>query len=199
MMAKITNVIPISKIEIIRDRIGAILAAEINNQYSLTNDTDLNLLVWQERAVAFDTTELPAINIYFDSASEIEKTLKLSKYQLKYNIEILANSTSTSSGDGDKLAALKVHKIIRIIRYILEHPYYLTLDFSRGSISKTNIDQISIVPPVSQNDGTYTSSAQINFNVEVMEENGNILAIKAKEITTEIEIDESGKGYFFTN
>ena len=75
-MPKITQAIPPQAFEIIRNRIGLILAEEIDNQSILTYDPDLDLTVWVERTVPFDKTELPSVNVSLARGSYDSKTYR---------------------------------------------------------------------------------------------------------------------------
>lgn len=62
-MAQINTIIPVQNFELIRDRIALILATEINNQFVLSGNEDINCYVWLERSTPFDKIENPIINV----------------------------------------------------------------------------------------------------------------------------------------
>ena len=62
-MAQIYNIIPVQNFELIRDRIALILATEVNNQFVLSGNEDINCDVWLERSTPFDKIENPTINV----------------------------------------------------------------------------------------------------------------------------------------
>jgi hypothetical protein len=62
-MALIDNLIGQSSFELIRNKIGEILATELAHQFYLDDDEVLSADVWVERFVKFDASACPAINV----------------------------------------------------------------------------------------------------------------------------------------
>ena len=69
MAALITYAIPTQRFETIRDAIGGIIAVELAGQKSITGEIIFNAGVFVERFIPFDNTELPSVNIYFESVN----------------------------------------------------------------------------------------------------------------------------------
>ena len=196
-MAKITNIISESNFEAVRTRISTILALELANQKVLTEDTDFDAVVWNERFVAFDNIELPAVNVFFNNFIFTKKEPTNSVGEAKYSIEILVNSKNTATYRGDVDSSLRLQKLMRVIRYILDSPHYITLDFARGFILRTNVESMRVIPSTNNVDSTYTTSAQIIFNVGLSESNGTSVAIDGEKYTSSVELNESEKGFYF--
>lgn len=197
MAAKINIEITESNFEKIRDRICEILVTEFANQYFITGDELFNLVIWKERFIAFDKTELPAINVFFNNATYSEKDINNSFGENRFSIEIVTNAKHTDTERGDTKASEKLQKILRIVRYVLENPNYLTLDFVRGFISSTAIESIRATQPNSTGDGMHTITGQAIFKANLKESNGDIAGIPGENYNTSVKLNQTDKGYYF--
>ena len=61
-----------------------------------------------------------------------------------YFIDVFTRAKETDAEKGDTIAALKLQRILGIVRTILEDPQYRTLTFVAPSIEHTEIKEISI-------------------------------------------------------
>lgn len=197
-MAKILYEIPSQKFELILDRIGIILTEELARQFIIIPNPLFQADVWKERFIAFDKTELPAINLFYENSEFNENTPITSKGEIKYNIELVVSAKHTDSERADTAASLKCHKLLGVIRYILENPNYLRLDFpvSPAFIAGTNVESIRMSEP-SDKDGIQSIGGQIVFNIRVEEYNGEIQPVTAEGYTTQVKLNNTEKGYKF--
>ena len=162
------SLIDTSSFELIRDRIAQVILDEYANQYSLDNTlpniTEVNL----ERFVNFDKHELPAINVYFMGGPIQKENIKKQVAEYKYAVDCYANAKSTDSERADKLARVKVQKILRIVRAVLDDQYYKTLLFPSPFVIRTNVDEI-IMNLNKDEDSKNTAIGRIVFTVEAYE------------------------------
>lgn len=194
-MAKITQIIQPQMYELIRDRIASILAIELANQVALGGYALCNSVVWVERTVPFDKTELPAINVYYRSSNYADQTPITSKGDNIYKIDVYTSSKHKDGIDGDKLSSIKCQRLLGIIRAILESPHYIRLDFS-SYIAHTNVSEISIGEAKDQ-DTTQIVAGQLTLSVTATETVEQIQPSELNEYLTYVTLGETDKGYFY--
>ncbi len=146
---KITTLIDkYDNMELVRDEVAAVLALEKNNQIVLATaagkDTALwNFDVYSERSSPWELVEdadgkiirqVPLVNVYLASASNLGTSgddVNLAVYNTVINIDCLsAKANKTVDGTmikGDKLAALDVQRVARLVRNILMAAVYRKL------------------------------------------------------------------------
>ena len=202
MPALITQVIPQQNFELVLDGIGVILELELPNQQVLDNTFD-SPTIWKERAIPLDKTEIPAVNITLSSGDYSGKDATLVAGKYHYNIDCYTQSAGTDDDPGDKLAALKLHRIIGKIRAILENPAYNTLGFARPSINRVYVAGFRIMEKKAMTDAHYPSDAlsnvmaRISFVVDVPEyvQLGTGKLLTGSDTT--VKLYETEKGYYY--
>lgn len=182
--------------EIIRDRIGLILADEIDNQATLTYDPDLDLTVWVERTVSFDKSELPAVNISLARGTYEGQTAIQTDGTYLYNIDVFVNSVSKNNISGDVDSKFKLHKILGVCRAILENVQYKTLGFPPAFVMNRHIVDLNIADTSAQ-DGNYTSMGRLVLSVRVPENSQIPSAELIAGISTSIKLSQSNQGYYY--
>lgn len=197
-MALITNIIQPRNYELIRDRIGLILAEEIQNQFALTANQDINSTVYVERIVPFDKTEMPCLNVLLSRGGFGNNDVKQSDGTYTYFIDVYAKSKSTNGSNGDKLAMISLQKNIGIIIAILEDTRYIRLGFTHPSISSTMVSDFAIADPSNNQDASSIVMGRITFTVRVPEKVELINASDIDGWETSVTLEESDKGYVFT-
>jgi hypothetical protein len=196
MAAKITNIIPVQNYAALVSAVGAILATEFAAQLVLAPANTLySTKIWLERFIAFDRTELPAINIFLNLANYNDNDPHNSRGDVKLSIEVVTSAKHTATAQGDALAVSKLNKLTGAIRYILEHPAYLNLGLQKF-VFGTTVESIRNTQPTQQGDGSHTVSAVIIFNVNLRESNGNLTGINLDFTTSKLVIGSSAKGYY---
>jgi len=185
--------IPIQNFEIIRDRIALIVATELENQYNLFGG--FNPSVWIERFIPFDISELPAVNIVFESMALVNKNPSKCLYEGKFNIQVSVSSGDLYNQSGDVLSSIDCQKLTGQIRYILENPNNLRLQFpSNPSIVQGNeISEIQISKP-EEKDGNYTTVSQLGLKIKFEENNGVVVPIVGESYVTQMTIETTNKG-----
>jgi len=198
-MSKITEIIPRHNFELIRDRIGEILKDEINHQFVLTYDAEIDADILIENINPEDKERLPVINISFASGNYSLKDYHGNiKGSYIYNIDFYTNAKTNSAKDGDYRAAIRLQKLIGLCRYILDNPIYKTLGYAAPLIHRVYCGDINIANS-GRNDAVNSMMGRMTFNVEVQE---SMLLIQPSLIAgfeTTVKIDVSGKGYLWAN
>lgn len=196
MAAKILNIIPAQNFEALVAAVGAIITSEFANQLTLApTATIFSTKVWLERFIAFDKTELPAINVFFSNANYNDNDPHNSRGDVKLNIEVITNAKHTATAQADGLAVSKLNKLTGAIRYILEHPAYITLGLPKF-VSSSLIESIRNTQPTQQGDGLHTVSSIISFNVNLRESNGNLAGINLDWTSSNLTIGSTDKGFY---
>jgi len=131
--------IPESNLEKVRDLIGALLAIEFTHQNTIDPDDIISVKFFTERRVSVDHTECPAVSISFDKVEYGGKYMDGVTGEYIYLINVFAVSPTTDSATGDYLASKQVHRIMRMIRTILESPGYETLGIAPPFIGRTAV------------------------------------------------------------
>lgn len=195
-MPKILTRILQSNFELIRDRIGAILADEFAGQQSY-GDSDLSgLKVWSSRSIAFDKEEMPAINVNFVHGDYFSQDASANTLIYKFSIDVHASSNSANNVRGDARAMNRMNKIMGIATKILNHQEYRTLLFPAPSVQNKWIETLDVAD-VMRNDadslifGRAMMSVRINEDKELY--TGNVI----KGIDTIVKLELTDKGYFF--
>jgi hypothetical protein len=195
-MSKILSIIPQQSFEIIRDRIGFILADEIAGQYTLTSNDNINATVWIERKAPFDKTDCPAINISFSNGTYDNKNARSVDGSYTYNIDIYTSAKNTISTNADSTAAVNNMRLLGICRAILENPIYRTLDYSPPILCHTEVRQIGI-PEMDIIDANTTCISRLVFFVIMPETVSLLTALQLSGSDTVIKLYLTNKGYKF--
>lgn len=195
-MSLITQAIPPQAFEIVRDRIGAILADEINRQFIITGDAELDLDVWVERFVPFDKEEIPTVNVSLVSGAFSGHTQKNTDGLYSYAIDVHAKAKSSEDDRGDSLAVIRLHRLMGICRAILENPYYKTLGFTPPFIMNRHCESVSIADPGRQ-DATSAAMGRLIFSVRVIENTELVSPAALYMNNTRVKLHETDKGYFY--
>lgn len=193
-MARIDYIIPAQYYELIRDRIGAILALELNNQVLLSGDYDLDADVFVESGSTFDKIEIPVINVSLVSVNYDNKEQGSVRGTYVYAVDAFTSAKSGNTVSGDVRATFKLHRLLGVCRAILENPVYKTLDFTPPSISRTLCSDIQIAK-TTKDDATNTAMGRVNFTVVANETTELLTALQISEYYTKVKLHETDKGY----
>ena len=204
------NIIPSQRFELVRDAIGRVLVAEFAAQKTLVEAynhihehdtipvllTVVNPTVWLERVCPFDKEELPVINIVYSDTNFVDETTAFtSNGESKFFIEIYANASSSSIGEGDKKAAILLAKIGGMIRAILMDNKNRNLDFTDYKIQSRFIKSFTRTQPRVTNDAENTIAGIVEahyFGEETTETETGVLETK---LHTSVKISDTEKGY----
>jgi hypothetical protein len=195
-MSKITEEIPAQAYELIRDRIGAILAVEIAAQVTNYGDYEIDANVWVERWKPFSHTEVPAINVQLARGNYDGQHQGSADGTFTYHVDVYDGAKSTTATDGDKRAALKVQKLLGVCRYILQHTAYKTLDFAPPFIHRVTVTEFNIAQQGEQ-DSTNQSMARLTVTVKAGELTTLLSAIAIDSHYSTVKLSTTDKGFLY--
>lgn len=188
----------VSGFELINSRIAEILAIELHNQSVLSSNPNIDAMVWLERFVPLDQTDMPSVIVSLLSIDNDNFKQYSKQATNRYAIDVYTSSPSVVDSDGDKLAMLKLQKIIGLISKILSHPVYNTLGFAQPFIFHTEVTSVKIAEASKNMDSESVAYGQIIFTV-VCEEKVQVETPKLLEgYDTTVYIDETDKGYLYS-
>lgn len=199
-MARINYTIPPQGFERVRDRIGAILSDEFENQYFRYNMNAAIKAVWVERTIPFDLTELPCINVSLSTGQYGQKDYggNVDGTYL-YNIDFFAGAPTTPQTRGDQAAAFKVQQMLGVGRAILEDPQYDVLLFSRPFISNVHMTQLEVGEQKSVNDTLRTFMGRLTYSVRLNETVRLLTVSEIEGYETSWKLELTDKGYKYSN
>ncbi len=200
-MALIDKVIGPQNYEIVRDRIGRIIADELNNQFQLAYDPDLRVKVWNERTIPFDNDkELPSINVMiaedqFDYQSAVD-VIGNARYFVDFYFD--APHGSNDGLGGDSKANWTMQKVMGKVRSILMHSAYKTLGFNPGFIANRHVESINIqLPDQKRMDAEHVVMGRLVVAVRMNETSPGVDPTTLGSIQTVVKLDETDKGYIW--
>lgn len=183
--------------ELIRTRIGEIIADELYQQAAINYTDDLDATVWVERFVPFGFSEIRhgAINITYDGTNYDQETQQSATGICNFSIDFYMAAKSGPDSDGDKRARLKLARQVGVVRAILMDSRYKTLAFAAPFIWNRRVVDIKIGDPVNAQDGTSSIMARIMFSVKVSE-NVDLISVRTiQEYSTQVLLNETDLGY----
>lgn len=195
-MSEISTIIPSQGFELIYDRIGVILADELENQATLANDDDLKIPIYKERDIPFNDSELPAINIMFEGDGFELQTNIQHDGSYRYTVEVIANAPSNDAKHGDTLAMIKVQKIIGKIRSIIMNPAYIKLGFTTPFIKNRRVENIIFGKPIRQ-DTSHTVMGRLTIMVACVETTPLEEAPIVNGVDTSVRLFLTEKGFMY--
>ena len=199
-MAKLTALIPNQRFEIIRDRIGEILAEELANQEAL--DGPVAPAVYVSRAIPPDETDYPMINISLTKGDYSGKTQSQADGNYVYNIDVYTASPTTPEGRGDQLAAQKLQRYVGMIRAILENPVYRTLDYAPPFMCEGYVSGFEIADPqalLQDSDAQNSTVGRLQYAVRVPEYVQLKTAPPIAANLTGVKLELTDKGYLYVD
>lgn len=185
------------RFEQIGDQLGAILTDEMYRQgQDFEVDECREVTVYRERITTIDAEEKAVVNVLYAETGFDNKHQGSSAGSNTYYIDIYAVEPSTRSGeDGDKLAALKLQRLMGIVWEILEHPIYKTLSLAAPSISGLMVANMEIVNAKENDSALAMTFGRITVNVRAVEETGRSAGNALTSSITQIKLVETEKGY----
>ena len=146
-MAKITEIIGTQSFELIRERLGFILADELSNQAAMTYNEDLDATVYIERFVAVSHSECPVVNVSL-AKGDFDNYTQINHHgSYMFNVDIYTAKPSTTNEDGDYLSTIANHKLAGVCKAIILNPIYYILDFAPGFIEHRSVIDLNIGKP----------------------------------------------------
>ena len=198
MSSVISTEIGPQSFEIVRDRIGRILAEELENQYKLTLNPLLKVSNWIERFLPFDNTELPSVNVMLAEGTYDGQTAIQTDGTYRYYIDVFVNAKTKPGDAGDQKAMRGLHKIIGICRAIIQDARYKTLGFPTpsGFIMNRHFESIQIKEPKQKdNDLMSTAMGRLILSVKVPEVTSYIQPVSGQFMATTVKLESTERGY----
>lgn len=193
----IVNVIPAQGYEVVRDRIASILASEISNQAQIGYEPYLDTVtVDVEIANPIDKIELPCVIVSFANANFSNKTQGSEDGLCAYHVDVYTSAKTTPLTPGDKIAMIRLQKILGLCRYILADPIYKTLGLVAPSISRVYTGEVNI-GQVNPSDAINTAMGRLTVYVVCNESNKFIVPKMIEGYQTSVNLDNTSSGYFY--
>lgn len=196
-MSKITTEIPLQGFELIRDKIGEILADEILAQFAIHADPERKANVFIERIIPIDKIDTPVVNVLYSRSSYDGNIAINTDGKNSYNIDVYAKAKTKIGKSGDVQAMSNLTRILGIVRAILESPHYLTLGFVPPFIMHTEVSSIEIRDPSNNQDAANIMMGRLIFVVDAAENTEKIQPVAAEGYDTEVKLEETDKGFVF--
>lgn len=179
-----------------RSRICEILTDEVQNQYRLSQDENLDATVWMERSNAFDSVELSAINVCLNNATYSNKHAGSLDGTYIFNVDVFTNSKTTISNPGDIAASIKCQQILGMCQAILENPLFKTLGFQPGFVKRVYTTNLNMAVPEKE-DSLNAMWGRLTLNVELNESTPLVNAPLIAGYETQVKLELTDKGYLF--
>ncbi len=200
-MSIIDSIIPPQSFEVIRDRIGRIVAEELDNQFQISYNPDFKVKNWIERFLQFDKTELPSVNVMFSEGSYGGQTTIQSDGTYKFYIDCYVNAKSNKdNGPGDIRAMGKLHRLLGMCRAIIDDPRNKTLQFGvrPGFIMNRHVESIQIENPrQKEHDADSSVMGRLTVVVKAPEITSYALPKNLASFFTTIKLADTDRGYLW--
>jgi len=193
-MALIDFVIPDRDFEVIRDRVGLILAAELLNQAAITYNDLFLAPVYVQRSKPVMPDECPLINVSIDTGSYSNNTVIDSSGQYQIYIDVFTIGSSDEASRGDTVASFDCQKLAGKAMGVISNPVYTTLNFPRPFIENSEITGFEN-GTIERGESTNLSMVRITLSVKSGQaEIGQQGVVLADAITT-VKISLTANGY----
>lgn len=195
-MARIQGTIPQQNFELVRDRIGEIITDELESQVLFYNP-DLDATVYVERTDPIDKTELPVVIVSLATGNYDNKDVKSTDGTYTYNVDVFTRAKTSADQEGDQRSMFSLHRLLGVIRYILDNPIYKTLGFANPMISRVAVQSLNIAEPGKQ-DAASVMMGRLTVTVRVPETVNLLPASLLAGYETSVKLQLTDKGYVFT-
>lgn len=205
MAVKLNYIIGSSNFELVRDKIALILKEELDNQALLRGsgnpvipNSDYTADVYIERFVPVDKSEPNVIIVSLNNSNLDNRTPISQSNECSFSIDVFTTAQQTSSNFGYYNSAVKLHRLIGLIRHILMSPYYDRLSFSNGIVESRAITQFQFSEVRDEQDAIFSRMARATFNVRMIETSNQITPVTAEGYDSIIKIEETENGFLLT-
>jgi hypothetical protein len=194
-MAVIPHLITAQAFEIVRDRIGAILADELESQVTAYGNYYAEVTdVWVERFIKIDKTEVPCINVTLAQGELNAQSQLQSDGIYTFNVDCYHGSPATDTEDGDTLAMVKLQRLLGICRAILEDSRYKTLGFAAPFVMNRHVSNVGVATP-GKEDADNTVFGRLQVVVRVPENTDALTPALLAAYETQVKLALTDKGY----
>lgn len=199
-MANINYEISPRSFELIRDRVGLILADELQVQAAITYEDLFLAPVYVQRSKAVDVSECPMINVSVDSNKYDNHTIVDSDVEVQIFIDIFGTSSyagQSESERGDTLASFEAQRLAGVVESILMNPIYDTLGFAPQFIMRS-IVQGSEPGTIERGDATNLAVTRITLLVKAGQTEPASDPISDYTLQTQVLISNTARGYLYS-
>lgn len=144
-MSVIEGAIGRQNYELARDRIGSLIADELDTQWQLSYDNNLDATVYIEHAIAINHIQDPLVNVSLASGRYENKQQGQVDGIYTFFIDCYAKAASTSETNGSSIAAFRLQRLMGVIRAILESPKYNNLGYAPPFVCTGKVEEINIL------------------------------------------------------
>lgn len=185
--------------ELIRDRIGSILADELPNQSALNGgDPNLNPKVFIERFVPPSDEEMPMVNVECAKGDYGLITAISQDGTYQYHIDVHTKSKTSATDRGDSMSAVLCQRLVGVIHAILSDAKYRTLGFAKPFIEHVEVTDIQFAAPVNGKDASSVMMGRLTFTVRVPENVEAYVPTLIDGYDTTVELGNTNDGYVFS-
>ena len=198
-MSKINTIIDSRSWELVRDKLAAIIKAELVQQAAMSYDDYLNCDVYTERSHPItqdEITDTSVVVITSDKMIPQMTTLTDGIYNATFSVLIYTSMPANSSGNGDYNSSIRNQKTAGVIHGILMHPVYVRLDFAPPFIARREVSEIKFGSP-QREDSANVKLAIITVDVICSQNEPETSGVLLVGNTTVVKIDGGEKGFKF--
>lgn len=194
MSAAITEIIPASGFEQVRDAIGAALALELANQKMLQSFADpVNVFV--ERLVPFDVSEQVIVSVGLMKANYTEFTQLSHQGKTLYCIDVTCSGTANGTTTGSLDSGQRLHKFMGMCAYILSSPKVKALGFAPGLIGGCYLEKIEADQSEQSKDSNFVRWGRLTYAVNIYESELAFTGTALLGVDSTVSLDETDLGY----
>lgn len=196
-MAQLKQIVPPQQFELIRDRIAMIVAEEFTQQLYLgVTGIDPSFKVFVERFSQPNVSEFPIINVSLLHGEYDNQDARSDDGTYFFAVDAYTVSKTKADGfPGDTSAAMKLQRMLGIIRAIFRNPNYRTLLFPAPSISSIRVSKIDIAQPKDDHNSLNVMQGRVTLKIRVPENAELGTTIIPSMLFSTWVIADSGKGY----
>jgi hypothetical protein len=199
-MGKINKEIMSCGFEVVRDQLANVIAYELFGQFQLSYDPHINAEVLIEDIDPVDQTGLPTVNVSFAGGPYDNKDFAgNSRGTYTYQVDVYTHAKTKQNMAGDYSTSMRLQKILRIIRYVVDNPIYKTLGFSPPFIERVRVARIDIGNAPGNNDAVNSMMGRLTVEVVLRESIDLIIPSLIAGFDTVAMIGNSNRGYFYSN
>lgn len=198
-MALIDGTIAEQAYEVVRERIGLILATELESQVTAFGNYEADAEVWIERLIPFGNDEMPAINVQLAQGTFDNQTVKQTDGTYTFHIDVHQSAKTIGKEkveQADYLALIKLQRKLGLCRAIISDARYVTLNFARPFIMYRSIKSMNIANRDAQ-DVTMSVWGRLALEVRVPEVVNLLNLTDLALYETSVKLFETDQGYVF--
>ena len=183
--------------ELIRNRIGSILADELPKQSVLNSDTRLNSTVYIERFTPVGDEEVPLIIVSLsDTSFGLDTSLTIDG-EYTFFIDCYEKAKSNALQSADERANFRLQRIAGVVHGILSDNKYRTLGFQPPFIENVTTRSIKIADPKNSMDASSVVMARIEFTVRATNSKQKTAPLLIDGYTTQAILGLTSLGYTY--